>query len=74
MDIVILSIWGNGNSKMNTCRFAGVVVAFQSNQLPNPVVKVEVPGHDVHEVTASHTINPRFEDAVRTLSNSQRLG
>jgi hypothetical protein len=40
--------------------WTGVVVAFQANQLPNPVVELEVTGHAKHSATATHTVNPRW--------------
>jgi hypothetical protein len=40
--------------------FAGVVVAFQANQLPNPMVEVAVAGHPTYRVGVLHTLMPRF--------------
>jgi hypothetical protein len=39
---------------------AGVVVAFQANQLPNPLVEVSVPGHPAYQVSAKHSLKPHF--------------
>ena len=44
---------------------AGVVVAFQANQLPCPEVEVSVPGRPPYSVYADHTLKPRFEGAAR---------
>lgn len=38
-----------------------MVVAFQANQLPNPVVEIAVPGHPPHRENAKHSLNPRWE-------------
>lgn len=60
---------------MSVC--AGVVVAFQANQLPNPMVEVSVPGHETHRVKAKHTVNPRWETAeparYKRLSSDSRV-
>lgn len=39
--------------------FAGVVVAFQANQLPCPEVEVTIPGRPPYSVCAQHTLKPR---------------
>ena len=39
---------------------AGVVVAFQANQLPNPLVEISVPGQPVYQVAAKHSLKPHF--------------
>ena len=44
---------------------AGVVVAFQANQLPNPRVEVSLPGQPAHSVSAKHTLKPHFPAAER---------
>ena len=54
-----------------------MVVAFQANQLPNPVVEVSVPGHPSHSVSARHTVNPRWDNAepasYKRLSSDSRV-
>ena len=56
---------------------AGVVVAFQANQLPNPLVELEVPGHPKHRVLAKHTVNPRWDRdtpaSYKRLSSDSRV-
>ena len=56
---------------------AGVVVAFQANQLPNPLVELDVPGHPKHRVLASHTVNPRWDRdtpaSYKRLSSDSRV-
>lgn len=56
---------------------AGVVVAFQANQLPNPLVELEVPGHPKHRSSAKHTVNPRWDReepaSYRRLSSDSRV-
>ena len=42
---------------------AGVVVAFQANQLPNPLVEVDVVGHPVYQAAAKQTLKPHFQTA-----------
>ena len=37
------------------------MVAFQANQLPNPVVEVDVPNHSKHTAKATHTLSPRWD-------------
>ena len=39
---------------------AGVVVAFQANQLPNPLVEVSMPGQPTYQVAAKHSLKPHF--------------
>ena len=39
---------------------AGVVVAFQANQLPNPLVEVSMPGQPAYQVAAKHSLKPHF--------------
>lgn len=56
---------------------AGVVVTFQANQLPNPMVEILVPGHPAHAVKAKHTVNPRWDSAgpasYKRLSSDARV-
>ena len=42
---------------------AGVVVAFQAHQLPNPLVEVAVPGHVTYQAAAKQTLKPHFQTA-----------
>jgi hypothetical protein len=42
---------------------AGVVVAFQANQLPNPLVEISVPGQPAYQVSARQTLKPHFPAA-----------
>ena len=39
---------------------AGVGVAFQANDLPNPLVEISTPHHDAHTFWTKHTLNPKF--------------
>ena len=39
---------------------AGVVVAFQANQLPNPLVELSLPGQPTYQVAAKHSLKPHF--------------
>lgn len=48
-------------------RCAGVVVAFQANQLPNPRVEVSVKGYPTYVVAARHTLMPRFSQTDAAL-------
>jgi hypothetical protein len=50
------------NTAKWTC-LAGVVVAFQANQLPNPLVEISVPGHPAYQVSARQTLKPHFPAA-----------
>lgn len=45
------------------CVCTGVVVAFQANQLPNPLVEVSVPGHTTYQAATKHTLKPHFQTA-----------
>ena len=38
----------------------GVAVAFQANDLPNPLVEVSTPGRPQHLSWTKHTLNPKF--------------
>lgn len=53
------------------------MVAFQANQLPNPLVEISVPGHPPHSVSAKHSVNPRWETAepasYKRLSSDSRV-
>ena len=35
-------------------------MAFQANQLPNPLVELAVPGQPVYQVAAKHSLKPHF--------------
>ena len=35
-------------------------MAFQANQLPNPLVEVSVPGQPAYQVSAKHSLKPHF--------------
>ena len=54
-----------------------MVVAFQANQLPNPCVELEVPGHPKHRASAKHTVNPRWDReepaSYKRLSSDSRV-
>ena len=39
---------------------AGVVVAFQANQLPNPLGELLLPGQPTYQVAAKHSLKPHF--------------
>lgn len=56
---------------------AGVVVAFQANQLPNPLVELEVSGHPKHHSSAKHTVTPRWDReepaSYKRLSSDSRV-
>ena len=41
----------------------GVAVAFQANDLPNPLVEVSTPGRPHHLSWTKHTLNPKFPAA-----------
>ena len=36
------------------------MVAFQANQLPNPLVEVSMPGQPTYQVAAKHSLKPHF--------------
>ena len=38
-------------------------MAFQANQLPNPLVEVDVGGHPVYQAAAKQTLKPHFQTA-----------
>ncbi len=48
-------------------RPAGVVVAFQANDLPNPLVALHVEGHQPHNVWEKHTLKPRFNTSEQAV-------
>ena len=50
-------------SEVGDCVLAGVVVAFQAHQLPNPLVEVTVPGHVTYQAAAKQTLKPHFQTA-----------
>lgn len=54
-----------------------MVVAFQANQLPNPLVELEVGGHPKHRASARHTVNPRWDRddpaSYKRLSSDSRV-
>eukprot|EP00891_Asterochloris_glomerata_P007978 jgi/Astpho2/7978/Aster-x0337 len=45
----------------------GVVVAFQANDLPNPLVALHVEGHQPHNVWEKHTLKPRFNTSEQAV-------